>query len=140
MRLFTIGQLARKVGMSVETVRFYERRGLLAEPRRLPSGYRQYLPDTVRRVRFIRHAKQLGFTLKEIQDLLELRVDPGSTCAAVRRRASEKVADIEERIGCLVEMKSTLRRLIRKCRGRGPASEYPILDELGTGEDHHADG
>ena len=99
----------------------------IAQPDRRPSGYRQYPPQVVRRVRFIRHAKDLGFTLEEIQELLELRVDPDSTCADVRKRARDKVADIEERIASLERMKAALDRLARKCRGRGPTTECPIL-------------
>ena len=94
MEALTIGQLARQAAVGVETIRFYEREGLLAEPERRPSGYRQYPAEVVRRVRFIRHAKELGFTLKEIQELLELRVDPVSSCADVRRHARAKIADI----------------------------------------------
>ena len=90
-------------------------------------------------MRFIRHAKKLGFTLKEIQELLELRVNPGSTCADVRKRAQEKIADIEERVVSLQRMKTALEQLARKCRGQGPTTECPILEELDRGEDGHAD-
>ena len=140
MESLTIGQVAKRAGVGVETIRFYEREGLIAEPERRPaSRYRQYPPQAVRRVRFIRHAKELGFTLKEIQELLELRVNPGSTCADVRKRAQEKVADIEERVVSLQRMKTALERLARKCRGQGPTTECPILEELDRGEDGHAD-
>lgn len=141
MKALTIGQVAKRAGVGVETIRFYEREGLIAEPERRPSsGYRQYGPQAVRRVRFIRHAKDLGFTLKEIQELLELRVDPHSTCADVRKQTRDKIADIEARIASLERMKVALNRLARKCRGRGPTAECPILEELDRDEDHHADG
>ena len=141
MHDMTISRAARKAGVGVETIRFYEREGLIAQPGRRPSGYRQYPPDVVRRVRFIRHAKDLGFTLKEIQELLELRVDPTSTCEDVRKRARGKVADIEERIASLERMKAALVRLGRKCRGKGPTSECPILEELDRDEEvRNADG
>ena len=141
MEALTIGQVAKRAGVGVETLRFYEREGLIAEPKRRPSsGYRQYPPEAVRRVRFIRHAKDLGFTLKEIQELLDLRVDPDSTCSDVRRRARDKVADIEERIASLGQMRAALDRLARKCRGRGPTTECPILEELDREEDCHASG
>jgi MerR family mercuric resistance operon transcriptional regulator len=141
MDVLTIGQLARQAGVGVETIRFYEREGLIAEPERQPSSrYRQYSPQAVRRVRFIRHAKALGFTLKEIQELLELRVDPGSTCADVRQRARDKITDIQERIESLTRMKVALERLSRKCRGRGPTTECPILEELDRGENGDAGG
>lgn len=141
MQALTIGRLARQAGVGVETIRFYEREGLIAQPDRRPSGYRQYQPDVVRRVRFIRHAKELGFTLKEIQELLELRVDPRSTCEDVRKRAQAKVADIEKRIASLDRMKTALVRLGRRCRGKGPTSECPILEELDRDEEvRDADG
>jgi MerR family transcriptional regulator, copper efflux regulator len=141
VQLLTIGRLAKLAGVGVETIRFYEREGLLARPDRRPSGYRQYRPDVVRRVRFIRHAKDLGFTLREIQELLELRVDPASTCEDVRKRARGKVADIEERIASLEQMKAALLRLARRCRGNGPTSECPILEELDREEEgRNADG
>lgn len=130
MQSLTIGHLARQAGVGVETIRFYEREGLIADPERSPAGYRQYPPDVVRRVRFIRHAKEVGFTLKEIQGLLELRVDPTSTCDDVRQRARAKVADIEARIASLERMKAALSRLARTCQGTGPTSECPILEEL----------
>lgn len=93
----------------------------------------------VRRVRFIRHAKDLGFTLKEIQELFDLRVDPKSTCADVRGGAKSKITDIEERIASLDRMKATLERLARKCRGRGPTTDCPILEELDRVEGTDAD-
>src|SRR5690606_23233258 len=141
MEVLTIGQLAKQAGVGVETIRFYERAGLIAEPERRPSSrYRQYPPQAVRRVRFIRHAKELGFTLKEIQELLELRVDPESTCADVRQRAKDKISDIEERIESLARMKAALERLARKCRGKGPTTDCPILEELDREENGHAGG
>ena len=141
MEALTIGQVAKRAGVGVETIRFYEREGLIAEPERRPSsGYRQYPPQAVRRVLFIRHAKDLGFTLKEVQELLQLRVDPNSTCADVRERARDKVADIEERIASLEQMKAALNRLAKKCRGRGPTTECPILEELDREDDDHANG
>ena len=133
MMTLTIGQLARQAGVGVETVRFYEREGLIADPPRRASGYRQYPADAVRRVRFIRHAKGLGFTLKEIAELLYLRVAPDSTCADVRQRANDKIADIEQRIESLARMKAALERLASRCRGRGPTTDCPILEDLDEG-------
>jgi MerR family mercuric resistance operon transcriptional regulator len=126
----TIGQLARRAGVGVETVRFYERRGLLATPARKTSGYRLYGEEVVGRLRFIRRAKELGFSLKEVAELLALRVEPDTTCAEVRRRAEGKIADIEDRIQTLQRMKQALARVTRECKGRGPTSECPILDAL----------
>lgn len=126
----TIGQVAKQAGVGVETIRFYERRGLIAEPKRRASGYRQYPLGAVRRIRFIRRAKELGFTLEEISDLLSLRVDPNSTRADVRKRARDKVTDIKDKIARLEHMRAALERVACKCKGRGPTSECPILEEL----------
>src|SRR5438445_10622353 len=89
----TIGQLARRAGVGIETVRFYERQGLLEEPARKESGYRQYQEDVVARLRFIKRAKELGFSLREIMELLSLRVDPTTRCAEVRSKAAAKISD-----------------------------------------------
>lgn len=126
----TIGQLARAAEVGVETIRYYEKRGLLAEPRRAPSGYRRYSPDALRRVQFIRRAKDLGFTLREIGSLLSLRVDPRTSCADVRALARTKIADVDRRVHELLQVRAALERLAAQCRGRGPTSECPILDAL----------
>ncbi len=130
MEVLTIGEVARAAEIGVETVRFYEREGLIAEPPRRQSGYRQYPPDTVRRLRFIRRAKDLGFTLKEIRELLDLRVDPTSSCANVRTLAKVKMADIEAKMLDLARIQAALTELVRTCRGKGPTSACPILDAL----------
>jgi MerR family mercuric resistance operon transcriptional regulator len=130
MKALTIGQAARSAGVGIETVRFYERQGLLQEPPRRDSGYRQYPEDVVARLRFIRRAKELGFSLKEIKELLALRVDPDTTCAEVRKRAEEKIIDVEAKIEALQKIKKALTKLTRTCSGRGPTSECPILDAL----------
>ena len=128
----TIGQMARSAGASVETIRFYERQGLLQHPARSPSGYRKYPPEAVSRVRLIRQAKDLGFSLKEIKELLALRVMPGKSCRDVRSRAERKIVDIEQRIVALRRMKAALTKLAAACTGRGPTSECPILEALET--------
>lgn len=130
MKPLTIGQVARSAGVGVETVRFYERQGLLQEPARKDSGYRQYPEDVVARLHFIKRAKELGFSLKEIKELLALRVDPETTCGEVKRRAEAKIADVEEKIQALQRIKKALVQLTAVCRGRGPTSECPILDAL----------
>ncbi len=130
MKPLTIGQLARRAGVGVETVRFYEREGLLDEPARRESGYRQYEADVVTRLRFIRRAKELGFSLKEVKQLLALRLDANTTSADVRRAAEAKIADIEARIRSLEEMKRALLKLTNACSGRGEAGECPILHAL----------
>ena len=126
----TIGQMARSAGASVETIRFYEREGLLEHPARSASGYRNYPPEAVARLRMIRQAKELGFSLNEIRELLALRVAPGKSCSDVRARAERKIADIDQRIAALKRMKAALARLAAACAGRGPTSECPILEAL----------
>ena len=113
MTSLRIGEVAKQAGVGVETVRFYEREGLLDEPDRRASGYRQYDEEAVAVLRFIRRAKELGFTLKEIKSLLNLRLDASATRADVREQAREKVADIEAKIADLQRMKESLLRLIR---------------------------
>lgn len=130
MNSLTIGQLAKNAGVGVETVRFYERKGLLASPNRRPSGYRQYGEEVVNRLRFIKRAKELGFTLNEIKDLLSLRLDPTTTCADVKERAEEKIDDIEAKIRTLRRMKNALVKVTKACSGRGGTSECPILEAL----------
>ena len=130
MKSMSIGEVARRAGIGVETVRFYEREGLLAEPQRRASGYRQYGEDAVDALRFIRRAKELGFTLKEISGLLNLRLDTTASRADVREQARAKVADIEARIADLQRMRGSLLKLIRKCHGEGPLTGCPILEAL----------
>jgi MerR family transcriptional regulator, copper efflux regulator len=135
MSILTIGQLAKAGGVGVETIRFYEREGLIEEPPRRRSGYRQYPLSAVRRVLFIRRAKELGFTLSEIQGLLSLRVASDRTCAEVRDLTRAKLLDIERRIAELQRMGAALSRVARACRGKGPTSECPLLDALDEGGD-----
>jgi len=134
MKTLTIGQLAKQAQVNVETVRYYERRGLIPEPHRRESGYREYSQEAVARLQFIKRAKGLGFSLKEISDLLSLRVGPDATCGDVKRRAERKLADIEEKLQALQRMKKALTKLAAACRGRGPTSECPILEVLESKE------
>ncbi|TDI07505.1 MAG: MerR family transcriptional regulator [Acidobacteria bacterium] len=126
----TIGQVAERSGIGIETVRFYERKGLVEEPPRADSGYRQYPEDVVARIRFIRRAKELGFKLSEISQLLSLRVDPDTTCADVKNQTELKIADVEEKIRVLQGIKTALKKLAASCVGTGPTSECPILESL----------
>jgi MerR family transcriptional regulator, copper efflux regulator len=129
----TIGKLAARADVGVETVRFYERQGLIPEPQRSPKGYRQYREAEVGRIRFIRKAQDLGFTLSEIRELLSLRVDAGSDCGDVRGRAEQKIAQVEEKLADLRRIRSALEELTRACAGTGPTSECPILDAMEGG-------
>ena len=130
MQTLSIGQLARKAGVNVETIRFYERKGLIPEPPRRESGYRQYAKSEVARLKFIKRAQELGFTLKEIAELLALRVDPQTTCAEVKNQAETKIARIDEKLRALEKMKAALVMLAGTCTGAGPISDCPILDYL----------
>lgn len=125
-----IGEVARRTGVSVETVRYYEREGILAPPARRPSGYRAYPEEAVRRVRFAKRAQQLGFSLKAIDELLALRHDPKGRACRVKRSAAALVAEIDERIATLARMRDALAALEEACDGRGSASRCSILDAL----------
>lgn len=127
MRTFTIGQVAREAGVSVETVRFYEREGLLEEPERQQSGYRQFPSEAIDRLRFIKQAQRLGFTLRDVRELLALKLDPQATRSEVRNRAVAKIADIDQRIAELQRMKQALAPLVKACDGRGMLEGCPIL-------------
>ncbi len=133
MKSFTIGGLAKAANVGVETVRFYERKGLLQTPERNKSAYRQYDRDAVDRLKFIRRAQQVGFTLKEIEDLLGLRDDPDARRADVRERATNKIADINAKVRDLLAMRESLTNLLSSCEGDGPASACPIITTL---QDH----
>lgn len=126
----TRGEVARLADVGLETVRFYENEGLIKEPPRKKSGYRQYSSAVVGRIRFIKHAKDLGFSLREISELLSLRVDPKKSCRDVKKRAEMKIEDIEQRINKLRKMKRALKKLADSCKVRGPTSECPILEHL----------
>ena len=130
MGQLTVGGLAKRAGVNLETIRYYEREGLLPEPPRTESGYRIYSPDAIRRVRFIKHAQELGFSLRETRELLALRVDSKTTCADVREKAQGKIAAVEDKIHSLQAIRNALLRLTSACTGRGPVSECPILDSI----------
>lgn len=128
-----IGELARRGGVNVQTVRYYERRGLLPDPRGRGSGYREYDDETLARLGFIRRAQQLGFTLTEIAELLALRVDQRTTAARVKERAERKIADIDARMRDLERIRHALHHLSGRCRGgRAPLGDCPLLEALGA--------
>lgn len=126
----TVGKLARAAGVGVETIRFYERRGLLEEPPRTSSGYRRYTPQAVARIDFIRRAQRLGFTLNEIRELIELEEDPNCTCDVVRERALAKIAAVEEKIAQLSAMRGALQEVLQTCDGTRAVRECPLIDCL----------
>ncbi len=130
MESLTIGTLAKAAQVNLQTVRYYEREGLLPAPPRKPSGYRIFSSDAVRRVRFIKRAQELGFSLKQIKELLSIRIDPASDCSGIQKLARAKVVDIEEKIRTLQGMKKVLGKLATACPGSGPLGECPILESF----------
>jgi MerR family mercuric resistance operon transcriptional regulator len=139
MQPLAIGKVAKKANVGVETIRFYEREGLIEEPPRRASGYRQYPTDTVDRVRFIRRAKELGFTLKEIKELISLRDGGGKRKGEVRAVAEAKMRDIDQKLARLQAMRTALGGLVESCAcGRCPTC--PILEALNDPEDEPATG
>ena len=126
----TVGIAAKRAGVKIDTIRYYERRALLPRSPRTEAGYRTLTEETVQRLRLIKHAQALGFTLNEIKQLLELRLTPGKTCADVRSRAEAKIADIERKIRSLQVMKRALQQLVSACKSDGPASKCSFLENL----------
>ena len=127
-----IGELARRAGVNTQTIRFYEREGLIPEPQRRASGYRQYPLAMVEHVRFIRAAKEVGFTLEEISELLSLRVRRGASCAGVRRRAEVKLAAIDTKLVQLKRMRAVLAQMVDSCSGRCAIKDCAILEAIGS--------
>ena len=127
MKEMTIGVLARGAGVNIETIRYYQRRGLIGTPRKPLGGVRRYAADALAHLRFIKRAQQLGFTLKEIGGLLELGA---GACAQTRVLAEARLADIETRLHDLQAMRRTLTRLIQACRA-GRETACPIVESLG---------
>ncbi len=127
----TISKAATKAGVGVETIRFYERKGLIEQPPK-PSdtGFRTYPEKTVQRVRFIRQAQEIGFSLREIEELLSLRADPSADCSDVRERAAAKLEEVDRKMGQLGRIRSALDELIAACPGRGALRECSIMDAL----------
>lgn len=125
---FTIGKLAKLADVNIETIRFYERKGILPQPERKASGFRLYTESDLQRLNFIIMAKRHGFTLNEIKELLELRVHPQSTCDEVREKAEHKIKVIDEKLRELKRIKKALQTLAASCHASGPAGDCPILE------------
>jgi MerR family mercuric resistance operon transcriptional regulator len=131
MQRLTTGRLATRAEVNPQTIRYYEREGILQPSRRSPSGYRIFSEDAVHRIRFVKQAQTLGFSLREIQELLSMRPEKtGKECANVKRLAREKITEIDRKIGALAEMRFVLQQLDDQCPGSGPLSECPILGTL----------
>ena len=134
MEMLSIGQVAKRAGVGVETVRFYEREGLLEEPPRRVSGYRQYSEQVVARILFIKRAQQLGFSLKEITEMLLLRVDAQTPSEAVKQHTEAKLAEVERKLVELRRIRHALLQVASQCIGPGPTSRCPMLDAFNQQE------
>lgn len=126
----TIGEVGERAAVNIETLRYYERRGLLPPPPRTGSNYRTYPGETVKLVRFIKRAQELGFSLNEIKELVGLRAAPDAQCCDVRQRAEQKIKDIDNKIGSLQAMRKALSLLLVECPGEAPVAECPILEAI----------
>jgi len=135
----TIGKLAKAVGVNIQTVRYYERRRLLSPTARKLSGYRLYGDDALRRLRFIKNAQALGFTLHEIAELLNLRVISTARCVDVQRRAQTKLRQVEDKVRDLRALAKALRSLIQDCQAGQPTDHCPILKSLEDEKKIHDD-
>jgi MerR family transcriptional regulator, copper efflux regulator len=127
---YSIGQISKQSGVSVETIRYYEREGLLEKPERKESGYRQYNEGVLDRLSFIQQAKNLGFTLSEILELLSLEIKTGTTSKDIKQMAQSKLDNIEEKIRLLKRMQRTLKDLVTQCSGKGTVEQCPILNAI----------
>lgn len=136
MKTLTIGQVAKEIGITVEAVRFYEKQGLIAKPQRSESGYRQYQVDTLKRIRFIQRAKDVGFTLKEIDELLTLRKKPGTSCSDIKLKALEKIETVDRKLNDLKNIRDSLTQMVMRCDASGELSECPILEFLQMEDDN----
>lgn len=135
MKSMHIGRLATQASVSVDTVRYYERAQLLPPPSRTASGYRAYPPATLGRLHFIRRAKELGFSLDEIRQLLALSDDRGSGVAAIREIAAQRLADVESRLAELTRLRDGLRQLVDACPGHGDPERCPIISAFSGNDD-----
>ena len=129
-KTLTIGELAKKAGVNIQTVRFYERQGVLQPVSRKESGYRLYNEDSLKRLTFIRHAKELGFSLKEINSLLSLRIRSVQSCDRVRSKAQGKLKEIQKKVVHLKQLEKTLLVLISDCEKRVVSDCCPILEKM----------
>ncbi|MBL4750176.1 MAG: MerR family DNA-binding protein [Amylibacter sp.] len=131
MEITTIGSAAIMAGIGVETIRFYERKELITQPLKPNGGgFRHYSTETIQRLRFIRQAQELGFSLKEISELLSLRADPNSDCSEIQRRANAKLAEVEGKIEHLKQIGTALRKVISACPSQGGLETCSIISAM----------
>lgn len=135
MTALIISKAADRAGVGIETIRFYERKGLIEQPPKPEAGYRTYPLETVRRIRFIRQAQELGFSLREIDELLSLRADPASDCADVRERAMEKLREVDCKVERLQRIRAALEDLVVACPGSGALRQCSIMEALAGSAD-----
>ncbi len=127
MDSLTISQVAKRGGVNIQTIRYYERQGLLAPTSRTEAAYRIFSAESVRRIHFIKRAQELGFSLKEIKELLSLRIDAHTTQADIRKRTQAKIADVKHKILHLQAIHASLLRMAEDCSGCGSLKDCPIL-------------
>ena len=130
MSNLTIGAVAKRAGVGVETIRFYERQGLIEQPQKPVEGFRRYPDDVVMRIRFIRQAKKLGFSLQEISELLDLSLAPEQNCAQIRLRAEAKISVIGSKIEALDKIKKVLSQLVVACNTQNQRKRCPIIESI----------
>lgn len=130
MILLTIGQVAKRAGVTHDTIRLYERYGLIEKPERAPNGYRQYTEEVINRLRFINRAKVMGFTLKEIAELLEIRRTSQNTCDDMHEQATLKLTDVDQKLSELQQLRQALKKVIDTCEQQKPGSPCPLLNLL----------
>ncbi len=130
-----ISTVAKTAGVGVETVRFYERERLIEQPRKpVNGGFRAYPQEAVVQIKFIRRAQDLGFSLKEVKELLSLRTDPSIDCGEIRQRAAMKLQEVTDKIEQLVRIRDALDGVIKACPGRGGIRACSILEEMEKGQ------
>ncbi|MCH7677989.1 heavy metal-responsive transcriptional regulator [candidate division KSB1 bacterium] len=132
MKTMTRGELAKLCGVNIEALRYYEKRGLIDPPERSDAGYRLYTSEDAAKIRFIRNAQKLGFTLNEIMELLKLRVHKNENCGPVLQKAQKKLDEVERKIKGLKSMKKVLNQLIHQCEESALTSACPILASFET--------
>jgi len=127
---YTIGKLAKEAGVNIQTIRFYERQGILDPVLRKDSGYRIYDTEGLRQLTFIIHAKELGFSLKEIKELLALRIDSAKHCGTVKGKITEKLSDVKYKISQLRKLEKTLKQLVQDCNNRVVSDGCPVISSI----------
>ncbi len=126
----TIGRVAKLSDVGVETIRYYEREGILEQPKRSTGTFREYPEDTIRRLHFIKRTQELGFSLAEVTELLSLRVKGRSTCAAIKERAQSKIRQVDNKIADLKRIRAALAKVKDKCEKQAPTDTCPVLESF----------